>query len=216
MNYDKALVAGKLRRWETYLNTFRLPDWDQIPNLGLYMEQIILLLRQYLDYLPPELKEEEYITSAAINNYVRTKIMPEPIKKRYYRVHIAYLLVICTLKQGLSIGLIQKLLPTGQTEEAVRTFYSSYAARHALSAAFFAQQVRGVAGPILDHTETTPFSTAQTEELIVSSAIIGGFSRLLAEKLMLLADKDLASGGSIEKRTENFMEDQTQKNKKNS
>ena len=109
MNYDKALVAGKLRRWETYLNTFRLPDWDQIPNLGLYMEQIILLLRQYLDYLPPELKEEEYITSAAINNYVRTKIMPEPIKKRYYRVHIAYLLVICTLKQGLSIGLIQKL-----------------------------------------------------------------------------------------------------------
>ena len=99
MKYDKALVAGKLRRWETYLNTYRLPGWDQIPDLGLYMEQVIALLRQYLDYLPPELKEEEFITAAAINNYVRTKIMPEPVKKRYYRVHIAYLLVICTLKQ---------------------------------------------------------------------------------------------------------------------
>ena len=199
MNYDKPLVAGKLRRWETYLNNYRLPAWEQIPNLGLYMEQVIVLLRQYLDYLPPELKEEEYITSAAINNYVRTKIMPEPVKKRYYRVHIAYLLVICTLKQGLSIGLIRSLLPVGLTEEELRDFYTSYAARHALSAAYFVQQVRGVAGPILDHEETTRFSTARTEELIVSSAIIGGFSRLLAEKLMLLADKDLASGGSIEK-----------------
>ena len=121
MNYDKALVAGKLRRWETYLNNYRLPDWEQIPDLGLYMEQVIVLLRQYLDYLPPELKDEEYITSAAINNYVRTKIMPEPVKKRYYRVHIAYLLVICTLKQGLSIGLIRKLLPTGNVVDKIET-----------------------------------------------------------------------------------------------
>lgn len=201
MNYDKALVAGKLRRWETYLNNYRLPPWEQIPDLGLYMEQVIALLRQYLDYLPPELKEEEFITAAAINNYVRTRIMPEPVKKRYYRVHIAYLLVICTLKQGLSIALIRKLLPTGLSEPEVREIYSRYAARHALAASFFVQQVRGVAGPILDHAEETPFSTARTEELIVSSAIIGGFSRLLAEKLMLLADKDLSTGGSIEKLT---------------
>lgn len=199
MDYDKALVAGKLRRWETYLNSYRLPVWEQIPDLGLYMEQVIALLRQYLDYLPPELKEEEFITAAAINNYVRTKIMPEPVRKRYYRVHIAYLLVICTLKQGLSIALIRKLLPTGLPEEEVRSFYTSYAERHALAAAFFVEQVRGVAGPILDHTDASPFSTARTDELIVSSAIIGGFSRLLAEKLMLLDGKDLSTGGSIEK-----------------
>ena len=199
MNYDKALVAGKLRRWETYLNNYRLPTWEQIPDLGLYMEQVIVLLRQYLDYLPPELKEEEAITAAAINNYVRTKIMPEPVKKRYYRNHIAYLLVICTLKQGLSIALISKILPPGLSEPELRELYTRYAARHALSAAFFVEQVRGVAGPILDHSDENAFSIRRTEELIISSAIIGGFSRLLAEKLMLLADKDLTTGGSIEK-----------------
>lgn len=199
MHYDKALVAGKLRRWETYLNNYRLPAWEEIPDLGLYMEQVVALLRQYLDYLPPELKDEEFITAAAINNYVRTKIMPEPVKKRYYRIHIAYLLLICTLKQGLSIALIKKLLPVGLPEAELRTLYDSYAARHALAAAFFIEQVRGVAGPILDHDDPGPFSAQSTEELIVSSAIIGGFSRLLAEKLMLLADKDLSTGGSIEK-----------------
>lgn len=58
MDYDKRLVAGKLRRWEAYLDAYRLPSWEEIPNIGLYMEQVILLLKHYLDYLPPELKEE--------------------------------------------------------------------------------------------------------------------------------------------------------------
>ena len=203
MTYDKALVAGKLRRWEKYLDQYHLPAWDQIPNFGLYMEQVILLLRQYLDYLPPELKEEEFITSAAINNYVRTKIMPEPVKKRYYRVHIAYLLVICTLKQGLSIALIQRVLPMGLAEEQVREIYTRYAEQHKKSARFFIEQVRLVAGPILDHEGNDPdYSVTQTEDLIVSSAIIGGLSRLLAEKLMLLDGKDLSNGGSIRIRGE--------------
>ena len=203
MTYDKALVAGKLRRWEKYLDQYHLPAWDQIPNFGLYMEQVILLLRQYLDYLPPELKEEEFITSAAINNYVRTKIMPEPVKKRYYRVHIAYLLVICTLKQGLSIALIQRVLPMGLPEEQVREIYTRYAEQHQKSARFFIEQVRLVAGPILDHEGNDPdYSVTQTEDLIVSSAIIGGLSRLLAEKLMLLDGKDLSNGGSIRIRGE--------------
>ena len=47
MAYDKQLVAGKLRRWEKYLNRFRLPQWDDIPDFGLYMEQVIVLLKKY-------------------------------------------------------------------------------------------------------------------------------------------------------------------------
>ena len=201
MTYNNALVAGKLRRWEKYLLNYRLPHWDQIPELGLYMEQVIALLKQYLDYLPPELKEEQFITAAAINNYVRIKIMPEPVKKRYYRIHIAYLLVICTLKQGLSIALVQRVLPMGLSEQEVRDAYENYVEQHRKSAAFFIEQVRRVAGPILDHEGNDPeYSTGNTENLIVSSAIIGGLARLLAEKLMLLEGRDLSDGGSIEVR----------------
>ena len=87
MEYDNDLVAEKLRRWENYLATYRLPAWEQIPDFGLYMEQVVQLLQEYLSYLPPELKQGQLITSAAINNYVRTKILPEPRKKKYYRIH---------------------------------------------------------------------------------------------------------------------------------
>lgn len=197
MSYDKQLVAGKLRRWERYLDRFRLPAWEEIPDIGLYMEQVVTLLREYLDYLPPELKEEEAVTAAAINNYVRTRVMPGPQKKRYYRVHLAYLIVICTLKQGLSISLVQKLLPVGLPPEEVRRIYSRYAERHRVTAQYFTQQVYAAAALFLDLEPESALTTDRVEELIASAAVLGGFSRLLAEKL-LLEGRTVANGGSLE------------------
>ena len=88
--FDQELIAAKLRRWDEYLDKYRLPAWEDIPDIGLYMEQVVQVLKTYLDYLPPELKEEQFITASTINNYVRTRIMPKPVKKKYYRTHIAY------------------------------------------------------------------------------------------------------------------------------
>jgi len=45
-----------------------------------------------------------------INNYVKQGIMPAPEKKKYGKTHIAYLMVICILKQVYSIGDIGKLI----------------------------------------------------------------------------------------------------------
>ena len=129
MNFDNDLVVGKLRRWEKFLAAYRLPEWDAIPDFGLYMEQVVQLLKQYLDYLPPELRQTEPITAAAINNYVRTKLLPEPRKKRYYRIHIAYLIMICTLKQSLRLSMLPALLPGNLPEEAVRRIYTAFVRR---------------------------------------------------------------------------------------
>ena len=198
MNFDKDLVAGKLRRWEKYLEEFRLPSWNDIPNIGLYMEQVIILLKEYLDYLPPELKDEQIITAATINNYVRTKIMPEPVKKKYYRQHIAYLVMICTMKQILPIAVISKIIPMNISLEEIERRYERYSERHKSTSRYFLKQIRLVAGPILDHTDVIDESTDDTEDLIMMCTVFAGFSKLLAEKLLLLEGKDLTNGGSIE------------------
>ena len=189
MPYSDELIAFKLRKWEKYLNDYRLPQWEEIPNLGLYMEQIIDLLKQYLDYLPPELKEEQFITASTIHNYVRTKVMPEPRKKKYYREHIAYLIMILTLKQSLSIALIQKLIPTGLSTEELRQTYAAFIRQHSLAAKYFTEQIRQIASRILGHDEHYEISAAGAEDLITLSSIFGGFSRLLSEKLLLLEGK---------------------------
>ena len=198
MAYDNDLIAGKLRRWEKYLEHHRLPAWEQIPDFGLYMEQVVQLLKQYLSYLPPGLKQSQTITSAAINNYVRTKMLPEPRKKKYYRVHIAYLIMICTLKQSLSLSMLQTLLPGNLPEEDVRRAYSSFAQRHSLCAQYFVDQVKLSAAAMLDREMITELAVQDATELIASAAILSGLAKLFAEKLLLLKDKTLENGGSIE------------------
>ena len=202
MTYNKELIAGKLRRWEQYLDDYRLPAWGEIPDIGLYMDQVVTLLSGYLDYMPPELKEEQVITPAAINNYVRKKIMPEPVKKKYYRVHIAYLIMVCTLKQSLSIPTLRTMIPMGLSEEELTRVYSAFVARHRMACRYFLKEVRVAAGGILGHgpEELSEFSTDDTNDLITAVAVISGFSRLMAEKLLLLEGKDLTNGGSIEPR----------------
>lgn len=198
MKFDKELIAGKLRRWEKYLGSYRLPDWEELPDIGLYMEQVVTLLKGYLNYLPPELEEEQFITPAAINNYVRKKIMPEPVRKKYYRVQIAYLIMICTLKHCLSIPTLQMMLPRGMTEAEVEHTYTAYVNRHRIASDFYVRQVREAAAGILDQQSYSELATDDTTDLIVSAAVISGFSRLLAEKLLLLDGKTLETGGSIE------------------
>ncbi len=198
MEFDKALIAGKLRRWEKYIDTFRLPAWENIPNFGLYMEQVLLLLRDYFNYIPPELVEDELITAAAINNYVRKKIMPEPIKKKYYRIHIAYLIMICLLKQSLSITMIRKFMPIGMSEEEARSRYDHYAILQHTATENFVEGVRQTAGKILDHADAPADAAENTEDLVYVSIINGGLSRLMAEKLLRLEGRTLTDGGSIE------------------
>ena len=203
MSYDEKLVASKLYRWEHYLKEYRLPEWEQIPDIGLYMEQVIALLRGYLDYMPSELKEDQVVTAAAINNYVRKKIMPEPCKKKYYRYHIVYLIIICTMKQCLSIPTLKTLLPPDLSSDELKSFYRSYIRRHRIAADHFMDQMRSAAADIVGREEyRSGFTAESTEELIESVAIMSGFSRLLAEKLLLLDGKSAEENrDDAEKRT---------------
>ena len=198
MNFDNDLVVGKLRRWEKFLAAYRLPEWDAIPDFGLYMEQVVQLLKQYLDYLPPELKQPEPITAAAINNYVRTRLLPEPRKKRYYRIHLAYLLMICTLKQSLRLSMLPVLLPGDLPEADVQRIHTAFVWRHRLCAQYFIDQVKLTAAAMLDEEVCSELAVTDPSELVVSAAVLSGFTRLLAEKLLLLEGKTLADGGSLE------------------
>ena len=200
MDYDEKLIAGKLRRWEKYLQSYTLPLWDEIPDIGYYMEQVIALLKNCLDYLPPELKEEQFITAATINNYVRKKVIPEPIKKKYYRSHIAYLIVICSLKRCLSLATLQTMLPLSLTEEELKETYDSYVRLHHKVIMYFTNEVRNASGAILGHEDTGEegLTFDDTADLVAAAAIVSGFSRLLAEKLLLLKGRTIKNGGSIE------------------
>ena len=81
---------------------------DEIPELDLYMDQVIALMEKYLCDTSNE--DNKLITPSMINNYVKLSIMPAPIKKKYSREHLAYLIIICSLKQAIPIPNIKLMI----------------------------------------------------------------------------------------------------------
>lgn len=189
MQYDKSLVAHKLLRWDKFITDYHLPEWNSIPDFGLYMDQVIVLLEQYLSFIPtPAGAKEHIVTSATINNYVRLKIMPAPVKRKYHRVHIAYLVMILTMKQSLSIIDVQKVIPPmDSSEDEVLSVYEDYSEKFRRLALFFNQQVQSAAEGV---RSTEQSSDNAVELLVIESALIAGFSKILAEKLIRLCGAD--------------------------
>ena len=187
MPYDKELIAHKLIRWEHYLNNYKLPAWKELPDIGLYMDQVIALLGQYLDFIPMEDSKDKPVTPTTINNYVRLKVMPAPEKRKYYRVHIAFLIMIFTLKQAISSNGLQRLhLSTADKEES-KNFYPSYVERLQEVGNFYTAQTRAAVQDILDPQVT---DEGVVENVIIQSILQSGFSRIMAEKLLHLQDAD--------------------------
>lgn len=207
VTYDTAALAKKLTHWGEYLNEFALPAWNDIPDFGLYMEQVVALVNRYLDFLPPDIKGEGVVTAATINNYVRKNIMPEPRKKRYYRTHLAYLIIICALKQSMSIAMLHRLLPPSMNAAELEPAYTAFVQRHHSACLYFVREGREAVRDILEAQPNAPLPPGRVKELIVSSALTGGFARLLAEKLMALdggvANETLLEVPGVSDATEN-------------
>ena len=190
MEYDKELIAHKLQRWDKFITDYHLPDWETIPDFGLYMDQVIVLLEQYLSFIPaPVGGKERFVTSSTINNYVRLKIMPAPEKRKYHRIHIAYLIMILTMKQSLSISDVQKVIPPmDSSEDEVLSVYEDYSEKFRRLALFFNQQVQSGSEGIRSANEQN--GNNAVELLVIESALIAGFSKILAEKLIRLCGAD--------------------------
>ena len=91
------------------ISKIHIPRWNELPEINLYLDQVVNYIEKYLGQYNAN-KEDKIITKTMINNYVKLGIMPAPTKKKYSREHMAYLIVICVLKQVYSISDIGKLI----------------------------------------------------------------------------------------------------------
>lgn len=86
------------------IHNFHLPRYQEIPDVGLYLEQTAKYIDTYLQPL-----ESISITSSMISNYVKKKIINNPVKKQYGRDQIASLIFIAVAKSVLSLDNIHMM-----------------------------------------------------------------------------------------------------------
>lgn len=101
-----------------------LPRWDELPDFGLYMDQVVSLMERYLGQ--PVAPGERGLTASMVNNYVKTGVVPPPQKKKYGRSHLACLIVVCALKPVLPLEIIRQILAKRLTENTLEETYDAF------------------------------------------------------------------------------------------
>ena len=182
MQYKKSEVAEKLLRWERFLDSYRLPEWQELPQINLYLDQVIALVNQFLGFFVYDPAEEKLLTPSMVNNYVKSRLIPPPVRKKYGRKHIALLLMICTFKQSVSMAAMSNILP-GDDEELIRQEYTRFTMSYQRISRYVVQQAKASAEPIFDASIDTG---TEVSDLVVGSSIAASFARLLAGKLIAL------------------------------
>jgi len=103
---------------------FSYPKWKEIPNIDLYLDQVLLYVNQVCEPISSE--SDKGLTASMVNNYVKHGYLTKPEKKKYQRHQIARLIAITTLKSVFSIPEIAQTLNTLQTETNSEQLYNAF------------------------------------------------------------------------------------------
>lgn len=189
MTEEKEAARTRLAEWESALSGQALPGWEDFPALPLYMDQVIYLLNGYLSPFPGSAREEKGVTPAMINNYVKMKLVPAPVKKRYERAHLSCLVMVFVLKQSMSTGDIKRLLPAGMEPEEIRALYTAFVETERATRLAFLQAAREAAEPVL-RQDGPP-----VRRLVFQAAVTAGLYMRLTEQALPPGDEQASRPG---------------------
>ena len=103
------------------LRDFRLPRYNEIPTVGLYLEQATKYIGEYLEPLG-----EYGLTPSMISNYVKKGLIANPVKKQYGREQIAYLFFIAMAKSVLSLDALTGFIKLQQRTYSLPKAYDYF------------------------------------------------------------------------------------------
>ena len=84
----------ELNELKRRLEEERPAAWSELPDIALYMDQIISYMsRQLIRF-----DQEEKLTPAMVNNYIKDGLVPRAEGKRYGPIHLGYLTAVVALK----------------------------------------------------------------------------------------------------------------------
>ncbi|MFJ5758698.1 DUF1836 domain-containing protein [Neobacillus sp. NPDC093182] len=172
---------------------------DEIPNIDLYMDQVIQLFEnKFTDSKRND--EEKVLTKTMINNYAKGKLI-FPIKnKKYSKEHLILISLIYQLKGALSINDIQVTLDglnkrIMKEDIEIDSFYNSYLALSQKNAADFHEDINERVKNVNEEVaKMEDRNSPYLEQVLMISSLVhmSNLYRKVAEKLVdeIVVDKE--------------------------
>ena len=112
---------NELNQLLALLQVFKTPSYDKLPEIDLYMDQVLTYIKKNL----PPFKEtdKDILTASMINNYVKDSVIKNPVDKKYDKEAIASLIMVANLKRVLPIQDIKSILSNPSEIEKLYAVY---------------------------------------------------------------------------------------------
>ena len=121
-------IPEELQNWTEAISAYTPMEWERLPELDLYMDQVITLMDKLLS--PFSHDGDRLLTSSMINNYVKDGVLPRPEAKKYSRQHLAMLMMICMLKSVLTLPETHAILEGMRAGNGVEELYPVFSSIH--------------------------------------------------------------------------------------
>lgn len=164
---------------------------DDIPNIDLYMDQVIQLFESKFSETKRN-EDEKLLTKTMINNYAKGKLIFPIQNKKYSKEHLILISLIYQLKGALSINDIKVTLE-GINKKVVKeeldlaSFYSSYLHLSSQNAKDFEEDIEQRVKEVKEEITQAPKEDSDYLEqvLMISSLVhMSNLYRRVAEKLV--------------------------------
>ena len=120
--YNEAMSDTK--QLKNALKNFAMPDYEQIPDVGLYLDQVARFINSFLADFP-----EMQVTPSMISNYAKQKLIERVNRKTYTRDQIAALIMIVLSKTVISIEHTRMMLEELRSgKDSLKDAYGSFRA----------------------------------------------------------------------------------------
>ncbi len=156
-----------------------LPRWDRLPDISLYLEQVLELVNSSLDnYLTAD-KSGKILTQTMVNNYVKQGYLNPPVKKRYDKIALASLIVIATLKDIFTIREISLLIELAVNVNEPQKSYDH-----------FCKLIEESTRSALRQTDWKPVKTLDDPKGICSAAASAFANKYYVNRVFLAEEKE--------------------------
>lgn len=155
-----------------------LPKWDELPDISLYLEQVLELVNGSLGNFLEGDKNGRILTQTMVNNYVKHAFIQSPVKKRYDKTALASLIVIAVLKDIFTIKEISQLISLAIDANNPEESYN-----------YFCQLVEETTENVLQQRQQNILCNEKDPRGICSSAVMAFASKYYVNKVFLLKNE---------------------------
>lgn len=182
-------IERELIKWNEEISKYHIPRWEELPDIELYMDQVITFIEKHINIFSDD-PNKKVITPSMVNNYVKLKLIPKPVKKRYNKVHLAYLIAISFLKQIVTIEKIRDGIIFQAKINGKKGAYNLFCEEQE-------KALKAIMTQISTETHCSIFdSKISPENLAVKTATLALASKIIAEKTVEL-QKTLSPNNQI-------------------